>query len=129
MERLLTESGISGVSRVGRLDRTHKHWDIKTDDITIEVKTATLGRTNATFQHENIEKDRNYDVLVFVDIAPNDVYLSWFTKCDVQWKSLHRRANSNFYKWDIRLNKVIDNRVSCIEDIRKGYCSVSKLKD
>lgn len=56
LQELLIEAGVEGVIRTAGTDRTSKHWDIRTADMDIEVKTATLGRNNNRFQHENIER-------------------------------------------------------------------------
>lgn len=124
IENALKEAGIKDVTRTGKLDRTKKQWDIKTADIAIEVKTATLGRNANTFQHENIEKDRKYDAIVFVDIAPNAVYVRWVAKKDIPFKEIHRRSQSTFYKWDLRLKNAQDYEVKTIDDIIAGYESV-----
>jgi len=124
IENALKEAGVKDVTRAGKIDRTEKHWDIKTADIEIEVKTATLGRNANTFQHENIEKDRKYDAIVFVDIAPNAVYVRWTAKKDIPFKKIHRQAQSTFYKWDFRLKDVQDYEVKTIGDILAGYESV-----
>lgn len=124
IESLLSDAGVEGVTRSGALDRTQKHWDIRTADIDIEVKTATLGRNVSTFQHESIEKDRNYHVIVMVDIAPNAVYITWTAKQSMPFKKMHRRANSNAYKWDFKLADVQQNVVHTSADILNGYNKV-----
>ena len=123
LETLLNDIGVGGVTREGPLDRTLKHWDIRTDDMDVEVKTATLGRNSLSFQHESIERDRNYHALVFIDIAPNDIYMTWTAKNNIPWRELHRRANSNAYKWDTNLNRLIEgkNKVESPTDIRDSY--------
>ncbi len=121
LEHLLKEAGVSGVTRAGKVDRTEKHWDIRTDDMDIEVKTATLGRNTDTFQHESIEKDRNYQAIVFIDIAPNEIYITWTAKKNITWRNLHRRANSTAYKWDTRLKELQGNKATTINDIKTAY--------
>ena len=125
LERLLIDAGVSGVTRAGKIDRTKKHWDIKTEDMTIEVKTATLGRNSNTFQHESIEKDRDYDALVLIDIAPDDVFITWFAKRDIPWKSegkgIHRRAKGSDYKLTLNLSRIAHCRVKTLNDIAGAY--------
>ena len=82
---------------------TEKHWDFMCDELAYEVKTATLGKGGRTFQHENIYKGRQYDGLIFVDIAPEDIYISMRAKGEIQWKELHFRQHGGFYKWDTSL--------------------------
>jgi len=126
IEAALRKAGVPEVTRAGKLDRTHKHWDIRTAHMDIEVKTATLGRNINTFQHESIEKDRQYHALVLLDIAPNDIYLTWLAKDGIDWRSLHRRANSNFYKLDLKLPELESRKVSTIADVLAGYNAIRR---
>lgn len=121
LHELLVAAGVEGVIRTATTDRTQKHWDIRTADMDIEVKTATLGRNNNRFQHESIERDRNYHAIVMIDIAPSAVYITWTAKRDIPFRQIHRRANSNFYKWDFNLSDVLDNEVKTIADISARY--------
>lgn len=121
IETALRETGVPGVTRAGKVDRTKKHWDIRTADLDIEVKTATLGRNTNTFQHESIERDRQYHALALLDIAPNAVYLTWKTKASIDWRKLHRRANSNFYKLDLKLSALESNKILTVDDVLAGY--------
>lgn len=91
-------------------DRTKKHWDILLNaEVAIEVKTATVGSNGKTFQHEAIEKDRNFNLLVLLDIAPDSVYITVapkdtipFDKPNNTWtineKKMHRRSHGIQYK-------------------------------
>lgn len=103
-----------------------KNWDLICDDFFYEVKTATLGKDEITFQHENIYKTRQYDGLIFVDIAPNDLYVSCFDKRSIDWRSLHHRKDSVFYKWDTHLketrkNPVLQNRITQLSDFQEKF--------
>ena len=98
-----------------------KDWDLICDDLKYEIKTATLGRDGVTFQHEGIDKTRHYDGLIFVDIAPNDIYISIYAKKKIAWNDLHRRKDSSFYKWDTHLrptrkHDIGDNIVKTVAD-------------
>lgn len=113
-------------------DPTKKHWDLRIDGATkLEVKTATLGSTR-TFQHENLEKDRDFDGVVLLDVAPDSIYLTFAAKASIPWtsandrwsrnpKKLHRRRQGIAYKWDLSLQDVEDRRVETIEDVRRGF--------
>ena len=126
LEQALHSAGVKDVTREGALDRTKKHWDIRTADMDIEVKTATLGRNVNTFQHENIEKDRQYDAVAFVDIAPNEIYLTWTAKKNIPFRNMHRRSQGIVFKWDLQLSTVKNNKVETIEDILRGYNAVKE---
>lgn len=100
----LLESG--GRAVVYNQDATaeEKHWDFMCDNLTYEVKTASVGKDGKTFQHENIFKTRLYDGLVLVDIAPDEIYMSLWPKAAIPWKELHSRKDSSFFKWDTSLS-------------------------
>jgi len=129
--KALRAAGVQGVELArGKKDRTNKHWDIHTAGMDIEVKTATLGRNTNTFQHESIERDRRYHALALLDIAPNDIYLTWKTKDGIDWRALHRRANSSFYKLDLKLSALENNRILTVADVLAGYnATLDELHD
>ena len=130
IERLLTCLGHS-VIRNSATDRTNKHWDLLVNDsVSLEVKTATVGKDGRSFQHENIEKDRNYDGLVLLDIAPDAIYLTAapkkhlpFSTPNDKWtrspRRMHRRAQGIQYKWDLSILDVKEREVRSIADVRR----------
>ena len=117
-------------------DPTRKHWDVRVSGtIKLEVKTATLGADGRTFQHENFEKDRDYDAVVLVDVAPNDLYLTVapkdtlpFTRQNDNWtrnpKQMHRRRHGIAYKWDLHLRDVESRKVETLDDIKQMFAPV-----
>ena len=103
-----------------------KGWDLICDDFSYEIKTATLGKDKITFQHENIYKTRLYDGLIFVDIAPSDIYVSCHDKRKIDWRAIHRRKDSAFYKWDTHLREtrkfpVLQNRIETLSDFQRIF--------
>ena len=117
--RLLMDRGDSVVQN----DQTNpldKQWDIKVSRsgaaITAEVKTATMGKSTRTFQHENLPHSRACDILVLIDIAPDAVYgtvalpseLPYAAK-NSRWtatpKMMHKRPSGD-YKWTLHINDV-----------------------
>jgi len=105
-------------------NREQKQWDIHVpaDNVKLEVKTATLTAGTKAFQHEGIEKDRQWNALVLLDIAPNEVYISCISKKKLNWRSMHRRANSIFYKYDMKLSGLVDkNELRTISDFENQY--------
>lgn len=135
----LHKGGVQGVTRAGGKDRRKKQWDIRTADMTIEVKTATLGRNASTFQHERIEKNRQWDALVLLDIAPNDVYLSWTTHGSLDWRNMHRRDPEGYHKKDLRLSDLesgnlpagllASGRILTVADVMAGYTTKEALQN
>lgn len=114
-------------------DVTKKHWDIKVDEeVDLEIKTATLD-SNGKFQHEGLTPTRNYHGLVLVDIAPNDVYVTFAAQKLLPWRNpntiftvsnrqMHVR-NTGVYKWDLSLKDVNSKNklISSLDDIEAGY--------
>ena len=115
---LLKAGGRNPVYNENKTDPA-KHWDFMCDDLTYEVKTASLGKGGNNFQHENIFKTRLYDGLIFVDIAPEDIYISMWVKTDIKWGELHSRENGTYYKWDTSLTNL--NRIKQGKD-RNKFC-------
>jgi len=92
-----------------------KDWDITVDGIKIEVKTATMGNTSMTFQHEKFFKNRNYDAVVFLDFTPNNLYITFAKKSDILWDRLHKRKVNDVYtteyKFDFSLKNIKENKI------------------
>ena len=109
-------------------DRTSKHWDVLVNNkIKLEIKTATVGKTGRNFQHDNIEKDRDYHALVLLDIAPSAIYVTAapkdtlpFNKPNALWtvhdKCMHRRAQSIAYKWTLNIKDVENRKAETLDD-------------
>ena len=89
-----------------------KDWNLSCDGIKYAIKTATLGKDGSSFQHETIYKTRDYDALIFVDIAPNAIYISIYVKADIQWDKIHLRNVSDFYKWDTNIKVTRQNCIA-----------------
>ena len=106
------------------VDPQNKQWDLVVGDkYCWEIKTATMGKKTSNFQHEHIYKERGYHGIIFVDIAPDDLYVSFVAKHEIVWKNLHRRKDSNFYKWDFSMSKIEDNIIKTLSDFQKGYAA------
>lgn len=109
------------------LDREKKQWDIEVsrDKVKLEIKTATLTVKANTFQHESIEKDRQWNGLILLDIAPNDIYISCLAKKTIAWKNapgMHRRAQSIAYKYTLKLKDLEqNNKLKTFSDFRHHY--------
>jgi len=52
--------------------------------------------------------------------------LTWQTKSRVDWRALHRRANSNFYKLDLKLSALEGNKILTVADVLAGYDATLK---
>lgn len=137
IKQLLENMGYS-VERNEITDRTNKHWDLRVNGkVTLEVKTATIGKEGRTFQHENIERDRNYDALILLDIAPDAIYLTVAKKGLLPFsrpndnftatpRNMHRRAQGIQYKWDLTLRDVQDRCVTNVEEAKALFLPILK---
>lgn len=96
-----------------------KGWDIKSNGLKIEVKLATITIGSGGFQHENLESQRDFDAVLFIDVAPNEVFLTAVKKKDIIWKSLHRRING-VYKCDFTIKNIKDNKISKFKEYKTG---------
>lgn len=99
---LLESAGRDVNYRPAHIEETEQ-WDLFCDGFGYEIKTAMLGKGGRTFQHEHIHKDRDYDGMIFVDIAPDAIYISCWAKCEIPWNKLHLRNHQSYYKWDTSL--------------------------
>ena len=57
-------------------ENAHGDWDLVVNGYKIEIKTATLD-VNNKFQHEGIKENKKWDFIAFLDISPNEVYVSF----------------------------------------------------
>ena len=121
-------------------DPEAKHWDVLVNDTYgLEVKTASATFPkrggNPTFQHEGLQKNRNYGAVVLVDICPDDIYLTVapkstlpFTRKNKKWtfvsKKMHYRARTKQYKWTLAFRDVKDRKVETLEDVREMFVPV-----
>lgn len=97
-----------------------KGFDFICNSIKIEVKTATITSNNGMFQHEHMHSQRDFDAILFLDIAPNNIFLTAVKKEDIIWarkrtdgedkQALHRRPNGD-YKCDFNINHIKRNNM------------------
>jgi hypothetical protein len=92
-----------------------KDWDIIVEGMKIEVKTATMGNSSIVFQHEKFFRNRDYDVVVFLDFTPDDLYITFAKKSDIIWERLHKRKVNDIltteYKFDFSLKNIKEKRI------------------
>lgn len=114
----------------------NKDWDIKLENYRVEVKTATLD-VNNKFQHEGIHKTSNYDLLIFLDIAPNNIYVKGILYNEIDFSKLHQRgagrkiATGVGYKYDFTLKQHIKekNEIFFLEDLKQHIISWKEKLD
>ncbi len=105
-----------------------KQWDLISDGMKLEVKLACRGKRNKTFQHENLDKTRWFDGIIIIDIAPEKIYLSCIAKKDLNWKKMHRRKDSTFYKYDYTEKTLAANNmaIKTTEDFYQKYLEMKQ---
>ena len=64
--------------RIEYKDGDQGDWDLKIGKMRFEIKTASLDKKNR-FQYGGLKKNGDYDGILFLGIAPNDLYI-FFTK-------------------------------------------------
>jgi hypothetical protein len=96
-----------------------KGWDLIVDNLKIEVKLATITIGSGGFQHENLHSQRDFDGVLFIDIAPSEVYLTAVRKNDILWRKLHRRPNGDF-KCDFTINHIQNNSIPKFQKYKTG---------
>ena len=64
--------------RVEYRDGDQGDWDLKIGRMKFEVKTSSLDK-NGKFQNEGLKKDGDYNGVLFLGIAPNDIYMYCLT--------------------------------------------------
>jgi hypothetical protein len=101
------------------ITETVKGWDFISNGLKIEVKLATITIGTGQFQHENLHPQRDFDGVLFIDVAPNEIYLTAVSKKDFLWKKLHRRENG-VYKCDFTLKHIKENKIPRFEKYKTG---------
>ncbi|TSC94958.1 MAG: hypothetical protein Athens101428_83 [Candidatus Berkelbacteria bacterium Athens1014_28] len=96
-----------------------KGWDFVADGLKIETKLATITIGSGLFQHENIHPQRDFDGILFIDLAPNEIYLTAVCKKDINWKELHRRENG-VYKCDFSIDHIKGNKIAKFKKYKTG---------
>ena len=97
-----------------------KGWDFISNDLKIEVKLATITIGTGQFQHENLHSQRDFDGILFIDVAPNEIYLTAVCKKDIIWKNLHRRPNGD-YKCDFTVKQIQNNSITKFSKYKTGF--------
>ena len=126
-EKVFTEKGYDVKFDRSKTD-DEKDWDIEVNNKTIEVKTATIGKSTDNFQHEKFFKNKNYDIIAFVDITATEVYLTMGLKENIVWENLHERADTpGEHKFDISLKNLKTKNISGRAGFKLKNAVVSKL--
>lgn len=85
-------------------------WDIKINNVKIEIKTSCLGK-NEKFQNENIKNTQNCDFVCFVGVAPDNLFMRLDKISEIDFDKLHNRKKKGTgagYKWDFKKEQMIE---------------------
>lgn len=85
-------------------------WDIKINDIRVEVKTSSLD-VNDKFQNEHIKNTPNCDFICFIGVAPDNLYVRLEKISEIDFSKLHNRGERGTgagYKWDFKKEQMIE---------------------
>ncbi|QNM93642.1 hypothetical protein H9M94_03550 [Mycoplasma sp. Pen4] len=74
------------------INNAHGDFDLIVNNKRIEIKTATLD-TNQKFQHEGIKDSDKWDAVAFLDIAPNQIYLTIIPKVSFRFNVSYINKN------------------------------------
>lgn len=102
-----------------------KGWDFVSNGLKIEVKFATITIGTGLFQHENLHPQRDFDGILFIDVAPNEIYLTAVCKKNILWRNIHRRENG-VYKCDFSIKHIKDNKIPKFEKHKTGLVNSAK---
>lgn len=129
LDKVFSENGYKVDFDKG-ITNDEKDWDIIINDIKIEVKTATIGKSTPSFQHENFAKNRSYDAVAFIEFTSEKLYVIFALKKDILWDKLHaRKVNgmyTNMYKFDLTLKKIMGKD---IDKLQKYFVSEIKTEN
>ena len=102
-------------------DGDQSDWDLKLNGMRFEIKTSSID-VNKKFQNEGIKENGDYDGILFLGITPNDLYIKFVKKKDIDFSKLHNRGERGTgrgYKWDFKIPDMI--KVEALEDIKTEF--------
>ena len=123
--------------RIEYNDGDQGDWDLKINKIKFEIKTSTLDKSNK-FQNEGLKKDGDYDGILFLGIAPNDLYIKFIKKSDIDFDNLVVKSNTGIthlhnrgkdekkekatgagYKCDFKISEM--KEIKTLDDIKNEF--------
>lgn len=123
--------------RIEYNDGDQGDWDLKINKKKFEIKTSSLDK-NDKFQNEGLKKNGDYDGVLFLGIAPNDLYIKFVRKSDIHFDDLqllsdtgitrlHNRgkdgtsknATGAGYKCDLKISEM--KKILSYQDVKKEF--------
>ncbi len=101
-------------------------WDLKVNERKFEIKTASLD-VNHRFQNEGLKKDGDYAAIFFLGVSPDDLYIKFWAKKNIDWEKLHDRGTAKTgrgFKCDFKLNEM--EKITSLADVKKAFDQLTK---
>lgn len=102
--------------------RRIRHYHMKVDGIKLQVRFATRGTEYPSFQHERLFRERDWDALIVIDVAPEKIYVQMTAHQDLPWDTLHFRSEG-YYKYDLMVedHEQQGNEVSTTDEFLEKF--------
>ncbi len=102
-------------------------WDLKINGIRFEIKTSSID-VNRKFQNEGLKEEGEYEGVLFLGVAPNQLYIKFILKKDIPFVNLHNRGakgTGRGYKWDFKEREM--TAVNSLDCIKKEFEKIVKM--
>jgi hypothetical protein len=89
--------------------------------IKFEIKTSSID-VNKKFQNEGIKENGDYGAILFLGITPNQLYIKFILKSEIDFGKLHnrgKRETGKGYKWDFKIKDMME--ISNLKDIQNEF--------
>jgi len=96
-------------------------WDLKFNGAKFEIKTASLD-VKKRFQNEGLKKNGDYDGVLFLGIAPKNLYIKFIKKDNIPFADLHNREERKTgrgYKWNLKISDM--TAINTLDDIKNEF--------
>ena len=123
--------------RITYKDGDQGDWDLSIGKMKFEIKTASFGK-NGKFQNEGLKKHGDYNGVLFLGIAPNDIYMYCIKVSNIDFENhkidhngvrvnLHNRGKDETsdnatgvgYKCDLKPSQM--TKIDTIGDLKKVF--------
>ena len=101
-------------------------WDLAINGKHFEIKTASLD-SQKKFQNEGLKENGCYDGVLFLGIAPDDIYIKFVAKNKIPWNELHNREKAKTgrgHKWDFKPKNMV--KAQSLRDVKNAFEELQK---
>lgn len=96
-------------------------WDLKINDVKFEIKTSSID-VNKKFQNEGIKQDGDYEGIMFLGVTPNNLYIKFVKKSEIDFSKLHNRGERGTgtgHKWNFKTSDMV--KIESLNDIKEEF--------